>query len=193
MTSLVVGRPVSSVVRVFALLGGFGAAIALRIMVGGVAVRDSSLAGLLFAVAVAGLAWAAGVRARIDVRALIGGALGAAIMCAPLSMHGELTAHRPGGSFTSWAVVVVVVALAEEAFLRGALYDAVFDVAGAWAAVFVGGLCFAALHVPMYGWTSVPLDFAVGLLLGALRWVSGNWLTAGVAHVAADIAAWWLR
>jgi membrane protease YdiL (CAAX protease family) len=83
--------------------------------------------------------------------------------------------------------------MAEEAFLRGALFDAVEEWAGPAVAVAVGAVCFAGLHVPLYGWASAPLDLAVGLLFGALRWVSGSWLAPGLAHTFADLAGWWLR
>ncbi len=52
---------------------------------------------------------------------------------------------------------------------------------------------FALLHVPLYGWAALPLDLAVGLLLGGLRMVSGGWGAPAVAHTLADLAGWWLR
>ncbi len=49
------------------------------------------------------------------------------------------------------------------------------------------------LHVPLYGWTALPLDLAVGLLLGGLRMAAGGWGAQAVAHPVADLAGWWLR
>lgn len=193
MTSLVMLRPMSPKVRACTLLVGFGGAIALRVLSGGVAVRDSAIAGLLFGAALAALSWAVGLQIRVDGRCVITGLGAAAALCAPVALRFDVGAHRPAGSFASWAVAVAVIAGAEEAFLRGALFDAVAEAAAPWAAVLVGALCFAALHVPLYGWTSTPLDFAVGLLLGGLRWATGNWVAPAVAHVGADLAAWWLR
>ena len=98
-----------------------------------------------------------------------------------------------GSGFASWAVVVAVVATAEEVFLRGALYDAVRAAADERAAIVVGAVAFAALHVPLYGWHVVPLDLVVGLVLGELRRVSGTPAAPAVAHVTADLAGWFLR
>jgi membrane protease YdiL (CAAX protease family) len=90
-------------------------------------------------------------------------------------------------------VVVSFVALAEELFLRGTLYDAVRARAGDDAAIGVAAVVFALLHVPLYGWHVVPLDLAVGVLLGELRRVSGTPAAPAVTHVGADLAAWFLR
>jgi hypothetical protein len=45
------------------------------------------------------------------------------------------------------------------------------------------------LHVPFYGLQVLPLDLAVGVLLGGLRQLSGG----VAAHAVADLAGWWLR
>ena len=47
--------------------------------------------------------------------------------------------------------------------------------------------------MPLYGWAALPLDLAVGLLLGGLRMLAGGWGAPAVAHAAADLAGWWLR
>jgi membrane protease YdiL (CAAX protease family) len=86
-----------------------------------------------------------------------------------------------------------VVAVAEEVFLRGALYDAIARVTGPTAAIVVTAGAFAALHVPLYGWQVVPLDLAVGVLLGELRRRSQTPLAPAITHVGADLAAWFLR
>lgn len=86
-----------------------------------------------------------------------------------------------------------VVAVAEEAFLRGALFDAVAARLGPAAALTTSALCFALLHVPLYGWHVATLDLAVGLWLGALRQHAGTWIAPAICHTAADLAAWWLR
>ena len=88
---------------------------------------------------------------------------------------------------------MTVVATAEELFLRGALYDAVSNFAGTPAAAAVGAVCFAALHVPLYRWHVLPLDLAVGVVLGGLWQLSGTPAAPAVAHVSADMAGWFLR
>ena len=63
---------------------------------------------------------------------------------------------------------------------------------GDWWALAVTTVLFAAMHVPLYGFGSLPLDLAVGLLLGGLRIVSGGVLAPAIAHVVADLAGGWL-
>lgn len=163
------------------------------------AVARSAGAGLAFAAALLVLAGLAGVRVRPSWRGLgrgLGWGLGGAVLlCAPLLVRAlvwpQTLQSRPG--FWSWAAVVTVVVLAEEAFLRGALFDAVSASAGAGWAVAVGAVGFALLHVPLYGWKVVPLDLVVGVILGALRWESGTPLAPAVAHLGADVGAWFLR
>ena len=91
-----------------------------------------------------------------------------------------------------WAVITIVVATAEEAILRGSLFDVLTRSHGALAAVLVTSVVFALLHVPLYGWHVVPLDLGVGLWLAGLRLISGGVAAPAVAHVVADLATWWL-
>lgn len=90
-------------------------------------------------------------------------------------------------------LVVTVVATAEEMFLRGTLYDAVSELAGGTWAIGVGAVAFALLHVPLYGWHVLPLDLAVGVVLGMLRVSTGTVAAPAVAHIIADYAGWFLR
>ena len=70
---------------------------------------------------------------------------------------------------------------------------AVSDVRGPGTALVVTSVAFAVLHVPFYGPSVLPLDLAVGFLLGGLRLVSGGVAAPSGAHVLADLAGWWLR
>jgi membrane protease YdiL (CAAX protease family) len=121
--------------------------------------------------------------------------LGVAVLCAgPLLVH----TLAPGGSldvtgFPVWAGVVTAVAVGEEMFLRGALWQALSGWRGETVALVATTVAFALLHVPFYGTGVVPLDLAVGLLLGGLRQVTGGVAAPAATHVAADIAGWWLR
>lgn len=177
------------------LITGFGGAVALRVAAGGPMVTQSAPAGLLFAGVLTVLAMIAGVHTRLTVRHLGVGLAGGFVLCLPSLVsalaHGR--AHPPAGSFAGWAFPVVIVALAEEAFLRGALYDQLQRWRGPVVAVIVTAVLFAGLHVPLYGWSAMPLDLAVGGWLGALRWRTNSWVAPGVAHVAADLAGWFLR
>jgi membrane protease YdiL (CAAX protease family) len=187
------------------LLVGFGVAIWLRVAVGGAAVASSAPAGLVFAAGLTVLTLTAGVRMRPSLRSAVWGLVGAVVLCVPLLFTGA--GHRPAGPYLPWAAVVTIVAVAEEAFLRGALYENLCVItegrgipgvirkkfAGHRAALLVTSVCFAALHLPLYGWHVLPLDLAVGLWLGALRQTAGDWTAPAIAHVLADLTGWWLR
>ena len=184
-----------------ALVVGFTASILLRVAIGGRAVAGSAVAGLVFAGCLALLSLAAltvvgraGLAAAVRPRAVALGLAAAAVLCLPSALgHAVHPGVHPGGSYWHWATVVTVVAAAEEAFLRGALYSAVRGLRGETAALLVTAAAFATLHLPLYGWRSVPLDLAVGLVLGVLREQTGGWAAPAVCHVGADLAAWWLR
>jgi len=174
------------------MLLAFGAAVAMRVAVAGPAGAGSIRAGLLFALALVVLAVVGRAGVRVGARAVVAGLAGAAILTLPpLLLHGAGTT-LPVGGYAGWAAATAVVATAEEAFLRGALFDAVTRMHSADAAVVVGAVAFAALHVPLYGWRALPLDLAVGLVLGALRLLTGTWAAPAIAHVGADLAGWWL-
>ena len=76
--------------------------------------------------------------------------------------------------------------------MRGALFDALRSWRGDGGALVATTTLFAALHVPLYGIGSLPLNLAAGLLLGGLRIVSRGVLAPAVAHVIADLAGGWL-
>ncbi|MCW2500983.1 MAG: family intrarane metalloprotease [Frankiales bacterium] len=181
--------------RVAVLLLAFAVAVGLRVVVGGPDVARSLTAGLLFGGCLLVLSVAAGTRVPVTRRAVLVGLAGTALVCAPVGLERLLTFTPPRSAdgFLTWAAVVLVVATAEEVFLRGTLYDAVEAVAGTWPAILVAAVCFALLHVPLYGWHVVPLDLAVGIVLGGLRQGTGTPAAPAVTHVLADYVGWFLR
>jgi membrane protease YdiL (CAAX protease family) len=183
------------VVNAGALMLGLAAAVALRVAVGHGDVAGSPSAGLVFGGCLAALALAAGVVVRRPTTTgLLVGLGGAAVLCLPPAlMRLGAEGHRPAGSFAGWAVVVTAVAVAEEALLRGALYDALREWRGELVAVAGAAVAFALMHAPVYGWHVVSLDLAVGVWLGALRAASGSLAAPVTAHAVADLAGWWLR
>jgi hypothetical protein len=192
-------------------VAGLAGAVAVRVGVAGGAGVRSPAAGLLFAVLLAAVALgvsmpagapAGGVRAFLRPfirRGLPAGLAGAAVLCAvPLVVHLRTPGGPlPLGQLPLWASVVTVVAVAEEALLRGALWTAAAALAaggrGDMLALALTTPAFTLLHVPLYGWAALPLDLAVGLLLGGLRMLTGGWGAPAVAHTVADLAGWWLR
>jgi membrane protease YdiL (CAAX protease family) len=176
---------------------GLAAAVALRVRVAGVEGARSIVAGLLFGVIVAGVAAITRARAAPSParRSIVAGVLGAAVLCVPAAVrHTDgVVAVLPLDGYLPWALGVVVVAVAEEALLRGSLFTALQDRAGTAAAIAVTSLAFALLHVPLYGFGVLPLDLAVGVWLGALRATTGSVTAPALAHALADLAGWWLR
>jgi membrane protease YdiL (CAAX protease family) len=178
--------------RLALLLAGFAAALALRVVAGGSDVARSVPAGLLFAGCLLVLSCAARTRVPVTRTAVLAGLAGIVLVCLPVVLETALTLRPLRGTdgFAGWAAAVTVVAAAEEVFLRGALYDAVRARRGEVAAIAVGAACFALLHVPLYGWHVVPLDLAVGVVLGGLRQGTGTPLAPAVTHVGADLVGW---
>ncbi|MGB8650952.1 MAG: CPBP family intramembrane glutamic endopeptidase [Mycobacteriales bacterium] len=181
--------------RAAALLVGFAVAVGLRVVAGGGDVARSRPAGLLFAACLLALAVAAGTRVALSRRAALLGLGGVLLVCLPVGLERLLTFAPLRGTtgFLPWAAAVIVVATAEEVYLRGTLYDAVEQLAGARAAIGVGAVCFALLHVPLYGWHVLPLDLAVGVVLGGLRQAAGTPSAPAVTHVGADLVGWFVR
>lgn len=180
-------RPAPAVV----LLAGFAGAVVVRASLAGPAGPASTTAGLVFAGMLALLAALAGLRTAVTRRSIVTGLVGLGVLVLPLLVGHHLTDVRPLDAYVGWAMATAVVATAEEALLRGALFDAVERANGTDAAVVVAAVAFAALHVPLYGWGAVPLDLAVGIALGALRVVARTWTAPAVAHVGADLVGWW--
>jgi membrane protease YdiL (CAAX protease family) len=186
-------KPNRPALKVILLLLSFFLAVVLRIAIGGIGVSHSVVAGLIFAVVLIALSVAAGVSTKINFRIILVGCIGAAVMLLPsIFKSGGFDNTLPAGNYGDWAVVVALVALAEEVFLRGALFDAITKWRGPKTAVIIGALLFTILHIPLYGWYVIPLDFIVGIWLGALRIKSKSWVAPGLAHIIADLVSWWL-
>lgn len=177
---------------------GLAGAVAVRLAIAGPAGVRSEPAAVWFAVSLAAVALVTQRGARpVPVRAsaVAAGLLGALALCVPAAIRyaaiGGVAASAAG--YPRWALFVVVVAVAEEALLRGSLFRALDERAGLGPAIAVTSVAFGLLHVPFYGWGVLPLDIAVGVWLGALRAVTGTVAAPAIAHCVADLAGWWLR
>lgn len=181
-------------------MAGLAAALVARIAVAGTAGVRSLPAGLIFAglLGLVVVATAAPLTRRSPtslIRQAGIGVLGATVLCLPAAVrHADgAVPTLPLHGYLPWAFGVAVVAIAEEALLRGTLYTALEQRYGFRAALLVTTVAFALLHVPLYGWTVFLLDLAVGLCLGTLRAISGTVVAPAIAHTLADLAGWWLR
>jgi membrane protease YdiL (CAAX protease family) len=185
-------RAVGPAAPVAVLLAAFAGALAVRVALAGAAGASSPPAAVVFAAALTLLAVVCGSRAVLSPRVVVIGAASAAVLVLPALARSGLAMSLSPRSFPSWAVLTAFVATAEEAFLRGALFDAVERRWNAHAAVVIAAVAFAGLHVPFYGWHVVPVDLAVGVVLGAARLAAGTWTAPAIAHAGADLAGWWL-
>lgn len=185
----VAGRPA-------VLTAGTAVLVIGRAALNGSGTPSAFLAGAAFGLGLVGLAFWAGWRIRrprLAVAAL-GVVGGLALVLLP-------AVARPGAGpslgihpepLAIWVAVTVLVAVGEEAVLRGVMFEAVRATIGLPATVVATSVAFALLHVPLYGWHVVPLDIAVGIWLAGLRVVSGSVAAPAIAHALADLATWWL-
>jgi membrane protease YdiL (CAAX protease family) len=188
------GRSVTT--RSLLLTAGIGAAVALRVALGGSEGPGSMPAGLVFALTLLVLAAGAGWRAgRPSFRAAaLGVGVGALLVATWLSARQGMALDLAplNAAIALWTPIVTIVAVAEEVALRGVLFDTVRGWGGDGWALLATTVVFALMHLPLYGIGALPVDLAVGLLLGGLRIVSGGVLAPAVAHVIADLAGGWL-
>lgn len=186
-------------IRTVALAGGSAAAVGLRLALSAGTGPTSRVGGSVFAAALIGLSLAGGLSLRWPRwSSLAAGVGGAAVLClGPViaRLGGGLVPLGPAAAeWAPWAATVVLIAVAEEAVLRGTLFDHLLAMdAPPAGAVAVTAALFALGHVPLYGWGVVPLDAAVGVWLGGLRLATQSVTAPATAHALADLAAWWLR
>ncbi len=182
--------------RAPALVVAVGCAAIARALIGGAAPAASVPAAAVFAAALAAAAVCAGARPRqVSWSGVVLGLGGGAALVA-LSLAGlpaiVLGARAPALTLTWWLPLVSIVATTEELVFRGVLFDAVRDRSGDAVAVAVTAVLFAAIHLPLYGASALPIDLCVGVFLGCLRVGSGGVTAPLVAHVLADAATGWL-
>ncbi|MDQ1747625.1 MAG: Type prenyl endopeptidase Rce1-like [Frankiaceae bacterium] len=192
MTSLAVERrrPVAGVPL---LLAFFAAAVAVRSVLTGPPGAGAPLwPAVVFGVLLALGALAVGTPTRVSARVVAVGAVATVALVVPALVFASVRASLPLSSFPVWMAATALVAPAEEAFLRGAVYDAVARRWSADVAIGVAALAFGLMHVPLYGWHALPLDTAVGAVLGVARLASGTWVAPAIAHTAADAVGWFM-
>ncbi len=159
-------------------------------------VADPIVIGFGFGTCLLALAVAGGARATMprDRSLPVGLAGGAVLVLVALVARGgaPLSTFPTGVPLLPWAAATVLVAVGEEVVLRGVLFDALGARGGALVAILATSIAFALIHVPVYGWHVVPLDFGVGLWLAGLRLISGGVGAPATAHAIADLATYWL-
>ena len=191
-------RPPNRIARPALILAGVAGIVGLRWAATVHATAGAVAIGLVFGLGLIAVAFAGGWRPMPERRraaaAVAAGAAGGAVLVllAVLTRSGQLPWLAPAAAFGPWVAVTVLVASAEELVLRGALFDELHVSLGTAGAVLVTSFVFALMHVPLYGWHVVPLDFGVGLWLAGLRLATGGIAAPAIAHTIADLATWWL-
>jgi membrane protease YdiL (CAAX protease family) len=94
----------------------------------------------------------------------------------------------PVRSTVAGVAVSVLAAVAEEALFRQALFTRL-QRHGLTFSVIVCAVAFAAVHVPFYGASALPLDLGAGLLFGWQRSDSGTWTVPAATHTLANLLA----
>ena len=196
MTAIAPASRGNSAVRTLLLCLGLGLAVTVRWQVFHTAALDGITEGLVFGSALLSIAWVGGSKlsappiGAVAAGIVAGAALVAVSLLARDSGAPLVLAHA--APFLPWVVVTAFVAIGEELVLRGVLWRRLAAAGGDVAALLATSLLFALIHVPVYGWTVVPLDLGVGLWFGGLRLWFGGPTAPAVAHVLADLATWWL-
>ncbi len=194
MTAVVL-RLSSRVTRPAVILAGVTVVVGLRWAATVSGAAGAIAVGWAFGAALLAVALGGGWRPAAPRRSSVAiGAAGGAVLVvlAVLIRAGPIPTLTSVVDFGPWATVTVLVASAEEAVLRGALFDALERSMGVFGAVLITSAAFALMHVPLYGWHVVPLDVGVGLWLAGLRLATGGIAAPASAHVLADLATWWM-
>jgi membrane protease YdiL (CAAX protease family) len=146
----------------------------------------ATLTALFVVLLAAGWAWpredtARDEEARAKPLTVLGVGLGAFLLGRVLG-----GGHAPQPLDVQVVALGTLAAIAEEAFFRRFVYDALLP-AGTGVAVVGSAVLFALVHVTVYGAWVLPIDLAAGLVLSWQRWASGSWKVPAVTHALANL------
>jgi uncharacterized protein len=100
----------------------------------------------------------------------------------PFQLQSYASATAEGWLPALLAAAILVAPAGEEIMFRGFLFRGwARSDRGAWAAIVVISLLWAALHI-QYDWAGVLQIFVIGLFLGWMRWRSGSIVLTFVLH-----------
>lgn len=163
-------------------LAGVAAAAACVLLASRSAGAWAPAAALLAGAVGLGVPVASGVRASVPVRAGVA-AVGL------LAVAGVRTLWPvPVPAHAVALAASVVAAVGEELLFRRGMYG-LLERAGAAVAVIAPAAIFALVHVPHYGWRSMPVNLGAGALFGWQRWASGSWAVPAATHAGANLMA----
>jgi len=196
MTALALDDRSRAATRALAVVLGLGLAVAVRWQIFRTGALDGVTEGLIFGLALLAVAKLGGLRPSLPPAVALAAGTAAGVVLVAVSLLARWP-HPPlvlghAAPFVPWIAVTTLVASGEELVLRGTLWRWIAAAGGDAAALLVTSLLFALIHIPVYGWHVVPLDFGVGLWFGGLRLWFGGPAAPAAAHVLADLATWWL-
>jgi len=184
MSTLVLARPRAAVV---AVAGGCALLCLRPVLLRDGAHPTATLTVLFAMLLVAGAAWP-----RRTASDAVRGRVAAVVPVLLLGVGAFVLGRVLGGGHAPQPLALRVVALgslaavAEEAFFRRFVYDALLPGSAALAVV-GSAVLFALVHVTVYGWWVLPIDVAAGLVLSWQRWATGSWKVPAVTHVLANL------
>ncbi len=85
-------------------------------------------------------------------------------------------------SLLSPVVFYLAVALGEELWFRGLIFQGIYDWRGPVAAVAGSALLFGLLHVPLQGWQGISFSLSMGLPFAIIRLKANNIIGLILAH-----------
>ena len=174
------GRVLSYAVAALAV-----ALLLARVLVPGAIARPAALLTILYAAVLLGSIAVPLTRAPRPARPWPAMVVGAAAVAASVLVTGPPAPLR----LVALALPMnAFAAVSEEALFRRLLYGKL-EHFGAPAAIGVTAVAFAAIHLPLYGVVSLPLDLGAGLLFSWQRFESGSWAAPAATHVAANVLA----
>jgi membrane protease YdiL (CAAX protease family) len=88
-----------------------------------------------------------------------------------------------------WLVLVVAAPIAEEMLFRGLIYRGLEAKVGAISTIMITSILFGMVHYLGFGWPRAVATGCLGLMLGVIRWRTGNTTAAWVTHVTINFAA----
>lgn len=104
----------------------------------------------------------------------------------PFQVEVYRTAQQAGWLTWLWLTIVVIGPIGEEIVFRGFLFRGwARDGRSVYPAILATAAAWALLHV-QYDWLGIVQIFAIGLLLGWLRWVSGSTILVILIHALAN-------
>ncbi len=106
----------------------------------------------------------------------------------PFQIDIHRTAEADGTLIWLWLAVVVAAPIGEELLFRGFMFRGfVREPRDSLPAIVVIALLWGLLHFPQYDWFGVAMVFAIGIVLGYVRYLSGSTTLTILLHMLLNL------